>query len=184
MAIEQRRSLREKLTSELPESAPASRPLPRRITDWRDRASGTDPFSVMGRIADHMDRWFLSRPSGAGMWRSAADAAWTPQVESFQRGNQFVVRADLPGLKKDDVTVEINDDTITIEGERRDEREDEHDGVFTSERTYGRFCRVVPLPEGAIADTAKASFVNGVLEIATDAPPREVVRGRRLEISS
>ena len=184
MAIEQRRSLREKLTSESTESTPAPRAVSRRAGDWRDRTTGTDPFSVMGRIADHMDRWFLSRPSGAGMWRSAADAAWAPQVESFQRGNQFVVRADLPGLKKEDVTVEINDDAITIEGERRDEREDEREGMFTSERSYGRFCRVVPLPDGAIADTAKASFATGVLEITMDAPPREVNRGRRLEISS
>ena len=184
MAIEQRRSLRERLTSESPESRTGSRAVPSRNADWRDRNWGTDPFSVMGRIADHMDRWFLGRPASAGVWRSPGSAAWAPQVESFQRGDQFVVRADLPGLKKEDVSVEIAGDALTIEGERRDEHEEEREGVFTSERSYGSFCRVVTLPEGAIADSAKASFVNGVLEVTVNAPPREVARGRKIEISS
>jgi HSP20 family protein len=184
MAIEQqRKSLREKLTSDPQENRPASRALSNR-PDWRDRNWGADPFSVMGRLADQMDRWFLSRPSVGGLWRSGAGAAWIPQVETFQRGNQLVVRADLPGLRKEDVTVEIADDALTIQGERRDEHEEEREGFFASERNYGSFCRVVPLPEGAIADTARAKFVDGVLEVTVEAPPRDVARGRKIEISS
>jgi HSP20 family protein len=108
---------------------------------------------------------------------------WTPQLETFQRGNEFIVRADLPGLKKDDVKIDITDDSITIEGERREEHEEDREGYYRSERSYGSFYRVVPLPEGAITDSAKAQFNNGVLEIVVQAPPREVSRGRRLEIS-
>jgi HSP20 family protein len=67
---------------------------------------------------------------------------------------------------------------------RGDEHEEEREGFFASERSYGSFCRVVPLPEGAIADTARAKFANGVLEVTVDAPPREVSRGRKVEISS
>jgi HSP20 family protein len=95
-----------------------------------------------------------------------------------------LVRADLPGLRKEDVTVEISDDSLTIQGERRDEHEEEREGLFTSERTYGSFYRVVPLPEGAIPDSGKASFKNGVLEVTVEAPPREVSRGRRIDVSS
>ena len=111
------------------------------------------------------------------------NSLWTPQIETFQRGNEFVVRADLPGLTKDDVKVDVTEDSITLQGERREEHEDDREGYYRSERTYGSFCRVIPLPEGAITDSAKAQFNNGVLEIVLQAPPKEVSRGRRLEIS-
>jgi HSP20 family protein len=94
-----------------------------------------------------------------------------------------VVRADLPGLEKNDVKVDIADDVLTIQGERKQEHEEEHEGWYRSERSYGSFYRAVPLPEGTIADSAKANFKNGVLEVTLQAPPKEVSRGRRLEIS-
>jgi HSP20 family protein len=119
-------------------------------------------------------------------WMSRGDGGpglgWTPEVESFQRGDEFVVRADLPGLEKQDVTVELEDDAIVIEGERTDERRNEREGYYSTERRYGQFCRVVPLPDGAITDSAKATFTNGVLEVVMKAPPHEAHRGRRLEI--
>ena len=74
-------------------------------------------------------------------------------------------------------------DAITIQGERRSEHQEEREGVYRSERSYGSFYRVVPLPEGAMTDQAKATFNNGVLEITMPAPPEQVTRGRRLEIS-
>lgn len=115
--------------------------------------------------------------------RELGQNLWSPQIETFQRGSEFVVRADLPGLNKDDVKIDITDDTLTIEGERHEEHEEDREGYYRSERSYGSFCRVVPLPEGAITDSAKAQFNNGVLEIVVQAPPREVSRGRRVEIA-
>jgi hypothetical protein len=85
-------------------------------------------------------------------------------------------------LSKDDVKVEIKDDEITIEGERKEEREEKGEGFYRTERSYGHFHRCLPLPEGAEVDKAKASFKNGVLEIAMPIPKREPRRGRRLEI--
>ena len=70
-----------------------------------------------------------------------------------------------------------------IQGERSNEHKDEREGYYATERSYGRFCRVIPLPEGAITDSVRASFTNGVLEVATKAPPVEMSRGRRIEIS-
>jgi len=140
---------------------------------WRDPFGSflNDPFSLFQREL---------RP-----WRSSsgAPALWTPQIETLQRGDQFVVRADLPGMKKDDVNIELTEDALTIEGERREEHEEDREGYYRSERSYGSFCRVVPLPEGAIAESAKANFNNGVLEVTIQAPPREVSRKRRVEIS-
>jgi HSP20 family protein len=86
-------------------------------------------------------------------------------------------------VKRDDVAVEISDEAVTVSGERSQEREDERGGFYRVERSYGSFYRVIPLPEGAIGDQAKAAFNNGVLEITMPAPPEQVSRGRRLEIS-
>jgi HSP20 family protein len=101
----------------------------------------------------------------------------------FERDNNFVVRADLPGMTKDDVKLELTDDGITIEGERHDENEERGEGFYRSERTYGKFYRRIPLPEGVRADEASASFSNGVLEVTMPAAKPEQRKARRLEIN-
>jgi HSP20 family protein len=122
---------------------------------------------------------------GGRHWPGALEksrAEWAPAIEAFQRGNEFVVRADVPGLSRDDLSVEIGDDALTIQGERKYDHQEEREGVFRSERSYGSFYRVVPLPEGAVSDSAKANFKDGVLEVVLQAPSHEVRRGRRIEI--
>jgi HSP20 family protein len=151
------------------------------------------PVSLIERFADEMDRMFddfgigRSRvPRWGSNWltsRGAEMDLWSPSVEIFQRNSELVVRADLPGLSKDDVKVDVTDEAITIHGERRREHEDERAGVYRSERSYGSFHRVIALPEGAITDQAKATFRDGVLEVTIPAPPEQVTRGRRLEIT-
>ena len=118
-----------------------------------------------------------SRDAGADL------ASFVPKIDLVQRGNELVVRADLPGVSADDVVVEVSDDALTISGERRQERAEEDGGIYRFERTYGAFSREIPLPEGAIVDQAKATFKNGVLEVTVPAPPEQVSRGRRLEIA-
>ena len=93
-----------------------------------------------------------------------------------------MIRADLPGLSKDEVNVEINEDAITISGERRNENEEKREGYYRSERSYGSFYRQIPLPEGVNADDANATFHNGVLEITMKAPQPQS-RSRKLEIT-
>jgi HSP20 family protein len=152
----------------------------------RQQRASTSPYWMLDRFADEMDRMFDQ--FGFGRVRNRSDAmsdflTWTPRIDVTQRNNELVIRADLPGLTKDDVKVDVTDDAVTIQGERRREHEEERGGIYRSERSYGSFHRVVPLPEGAIADQAKASFKNGVLEIVMPAPPEHVSRGRRLEIT-
>jgi HSP20 family protein len=108
---------------------------------------------------------------------------WVPTIDVVQQGSELVVRADVPGIAPDDLTVEISEDAITISGERQEGRADENGGVYRFERAYGAFFREIPLPEGAIVDQAKATFKDGVLEIRVPAPPEQVSRGRRLEIA-
>jgi HSP20 family protein len=120
------------------------------------------PFELMRRFTDELDRAF----EGLGLSRGAGEVeAWTPSVEIFERANNLVVRAELPGLDKDDVKVELTDDGLLIEGDRRREREERFEGGYRSEIVYGHFHRMIPLPEGADMDQAKAQINNGVLEV-------------------
>ncbi len=152
----------------------------------RRQASSTSPYWVLDRFADEIDRMFDQFGFGHLSNRRSTSSdfmTWTPRVDVSQRNDQLVIRADLPGLSKDDVKVDVTDDAVTIQGERHREHQEEQGGIYRSERTYGSFYRTVPLPEGTIADQAKASFKNGVLEVTMPAPPEQVSRGRRLEIS-
>jgi len=152
---------------------------------------GTSPFSLMRRMMDDLDRLFEEVGSGLGeprmgrreLQRPSArrEAFWAPSVDVFEREGNLVVRADLPGLAKDDVRVELQDNALVIEGERRQEREFEASGTYRAERTYGSFRRAIPLPEGIDADTAAAHFEHGVLEVSLRMP-EERARGRRIEI--
>jgi HSP20 family protein len=164
------------------------------VQPWeKKRSSLASPFEFFDRMTDEMDRTFArlwrdfgsprrSLLSRAGFGSGLGQGLWSPRVEAFQKGDQFIVRAELPGLKKEDVQVELTEDAVTLHGERREEREEEREGYYHSEREYGQFHRSIPLPEGVIAESAQASFRNGVLEITMQAPPAEASRGRRLEI--
>jgi HSP20 family protein len=138
---------------------------------------------MLRRVQEDMDRIFSSFAGGRGLIGEREASDWTPAIDAFQRGNEFVVRADVPGLSRDDLSVEVGDDALTIRGERKYDHEEEREGVFRRERVYGSFYRVVPLPEGAVGESAKASFKDGVLEVVLQAPPQEVRRGRRIDIA-
>jgi HSP20 family protein len=94
-----------------------------------------------------------------------AGTMWTPDVEMFQRGDELVIRADVPGMRKEDVTVEMSDGQLMLRGERKQEKEEKKDGYYRAERTYGTFYRILPMPAGAKIDEAKAVMREGVLEI-------------------
>jgi HSP20 family protein len=154
----------------------------------KEPAWPTSPFHLLDRFAHEMDRVFddfglgrsWMRPRFSSGW--LRDEEWVPKLDMFQRNNDLVVRADLPGLTKDDVKVEVTEDKITIQGERKKEFKEEKEGIYRAERSYGSFYREVALPEGAMTDQAKATFKDGVLEVAMPAPPESVKKARRLDI--
>jgi HSP20 family protein len=122
-----------------------------------------DPFAMMRRLSEEMDRAFGST---FGLSRSMGQAGmWSPPIEVRETDNNVEIHADLPGLTKDDVKVECTDEGIIIEGERRREEEKKEGGVYRSERSYGHFYRMIPLPDGAEPEKAKAEFKNGVLQV-------------------
>jgi HSP20 family protein len=132
------------------------------------------PISMMRRFADEMDRMF----EGFGFPNAERFA---PELDIFERDGKLVISADLPGLTKDDVKVDITEDAVILEGERKFEREEHDEGVYRTERGYGHFRRQIPLPEGVKTDTATANFSNGVLEITIDVPQSSKNR-RRIQV--
>jgi HSP20 family protein len=172
---------------------------PRSISPVDESSAMTSPFGLMRRMAEDMDRIFedfgfagpgfamapLLTPSlerGRGGMTAGQPAAWTPTLETFRRGESLVVRADLPGLRKEDVHVEIDDGVLTISGERTEEQVDDRDGFYRSERRYGRFHRALPLPEGITGEACEATFKDGVLEVALPLPKQTERQARKIQI--
>lgn len=151
-----------------------------------------NPFQMMRRFTQDMERLFedfqgFSFPNffktDFSPFRMEFDKVeWVPQIEVLQNNGQFMVRADLPGLTKEDVKVEVTNDLLTLSGERKEEKEEKREGFYRSERSYGSFYRQIPLPEGAKTENAAATFHNGVLEITIPAPKVEPST-RKLEIT-
>ena len=134
---------------------------------------GSGPFEMMRRFSEEMDRavGHMFEDLGIQQERGMSEMmAWSPAIEVFEKDNNLVVRAELPGMSKDDVKVEMTDDGLLIHGERKKEKEEEGKGWYRSERSYGEFRRLIPMPEDIKTEEAKASFENGVLEVITPMP--------------
>ena len=138
-----------------------------------------NPFALMRRMSEEMDRtfgqFFGQTGRGAG--------SWYPAIEVSENEGQLRVHAELPGLKPEDVKVEIADDVLTIHGEKKSEQEHSEGRAYRSERHYGEFYRQIALPEGVNADQAKAQFRDGILEITVPVP-QQVSNRREIPIQS
>lgn len=138
---------------------------------------GTSPFALFRRLTEDMDRLAFG-----GTSPFAGGGRFAPQIEVAERDGRLLVRADLPGCSPEDFRVDVEENSLILSGERRSEQEQTRGGVHRSERTYGSFRRVIPLPPGANVDAAEANFKNGVLEISIPLP--EQSKARRLEVRS
>jgi HSP20 family protein len=138
-----------------------------------------NPFSLMRRMSEEMDRTFGSffGQSGRG------SGTWFPAIEVAEQNGQLQVHAELPGIKPEDVKVEVTNDSLILRGERKSENEQRSGGTYRSERRYGEFYREIPLPQGVNPEDAKAQFRNGVLEITVPIPERASNR-RQIPIQS
>ena len=132
---------------------------------------GLNPFALMRQFTEDMDRTFGS--TAGRLTGATGNGAWCPAVEVKEKDGKLLVTAELPGLKKEDVKVTVTGDTLALEGERKQEKEEKREGYYHSERSYGKFYRSIPLPEGAKIDQAVAQFNNGVLEISLPLPEQK-----------
>jgi HSP20 family protein len=144
------------------------------------------PFALLRHLSSDLDRMFddwssLPRPPMARL-SAPEPAPWFPKVDVFQRDNHLITRVDLPGVKKENVTVEVAAGQLTLSGERKRETSEQKDQMFRSEREYGSFFRTVPLPEGVRAEDIKATFAEGVLEVSMPLPARLNTEPQRVQI--
>jgi HSP20 family protein len=135
-----------------------------------------DPLAMLREMTSELDRMFDDTTWPTFRWpflRSKPGfegPAFTPAIDVFAKDNRLFTRVDLPGLKKEDVKVELIEGQLAISGERKTEVEDKKDDFYRCERSYGSFYRAVPLPEGIKLEDVKATFVDGVLEVSVPIP--------------
>ena len=133
----------------------------------------SNPFSLMRRMSEELDRVFQEY----GLNRDGDNkAGWSPAIEVVEKDGKLNIRAELPGLSPDNVKIEVANDALTIQGERKVEQEENQGGVRRTERQYGFFYRTIPLPERADVEHANAKFQNGVLEISIPVPEQNESR--------
>lgn len=158
----------------------------KKATGLTRSAATPDPFAMLRQMTADFDRWFEP-----GAWpafpafrtRTVGEAlAWVPEIDVFERENRLVTKIDLPGLKKEEVKVEVTDHVLTISGERRREVEEKKEHVYRCEREYGQFVRTIPLPEGVGLEDVKATFNDGVLEVTMPLPARQETPVRNVKI--
>jgi HSP20 family protein len=136
-----------------------------------------NPFGAMLRMHEDMDRAFAEAFGASG-----GQAAWAPAIDIEERQGNLVVHAELPGIRPEDVQLEVNNDSLVLSGRRERSEEQEEKGVHRRERMYGSFYRAIPLPDGADPDKARAQFNNGLLEITIPLPQRQS-QSRRIPIN-
>ena len=147
-----------------------------------------DPFTLLRQMTSELDRVFAESEWPAFRWpslrtRPALEATtWFPEVDVFEKDGRLVTKIDLPGLKKEDVKVEVTDGRLAISGERKTETEEKKEHFYRCEREYGSFYRAVPLPEGAKLEDVKATFADGVLEVSIPLPAKPEAKVRKVEI--
>ncbi len=150
------------------------------------------PFAFLDDFSSHMDHMF-DDPFGAHFPRiyrplfrraslSEAGTTWAPQIDVFERDKRLVTKVDLPGMKKEDVKVEVTDGHLAISGERKNESEETKSSLYRCERSYGSFYRAVPLPEGVKLDEALAKGTEGVLEVSIPLSAQPDAKVRKVDI--
>jgi HSP20 family protein len=137
-----------------------------------------EPIRELSSLQSEMNRLFnaaFDAPSGAPARR------WAPAMDLVETGDHFVLRADLPGMGESDVNIELEDNVLTLSGERRSEHETDGEGFHRVERSFGSFSRSLTLPKGVDPEGVAASFDRGVLEVRIPKPEQR--KPRRIEIS-
>ena len=143
-----------------------------------------DPVREIDTLQGEMNRLFstfFDQPAQARGGNGGTARRWIPAMDLVEAGEHFVLKADLPGLSEGDVNIEVENNVLTVSGERRTELEDKHEGYYRLERAFGSFSRSLTLPEGIDPDAVTAAFDNGVLEVRIPKPAQ--AKPRRVQIA-
>jgi HSP20 family protein len=141
-----------------------------------------DPFRDLGMLQDRMNRLFDDAGRG---WRSdepAATTSWSPSVDIFETEGEIVVKAELPGMDRKDITLHLENNVLTIRGERKFEKETKEENYHRIERSYGNFSRSFSIPATVDEENIRADYKDGVLKIIL--PKKEQARPKQIKIAS
>ncbi len=140
-----------------------------------------DPSRELDSLQGEMNRLFDGFfGTGTGARNGATLRRWIPAMDVVEAGDELVLRADLPGMREDDVAIEIKDNVLTVSGERRSEYSEEGESFYRAERVFGSFSRSLALPDGVEPDSVSAKFADGVLEVRVPKPQER--KPHRVEI--
>ena len=143
-----------------------------------------EPVRELGTIQSEMNRLFNSffdtPTAGNGQ---APLRRWVPAMDLAETETEFVLKADLPGLSESDVNVELDDNVLTISGERKADHEERKAGYYRVERSFGSFRRALTLPEGVDPESVKATFADGVLEVTVPKPVQAAPRKVQISVA-
>jgi len=139
-----------------------------------------DPFRDLRTLQQEVNRLFTGNVAQGFEGEGIARGSWSPSVDIYENKDQIVVEAELPGMNRDDFDLSIENNIITLRGERRFEKDEETDNYHRVERAYGSFTRSFTMPNTVSAEGATADYRNGVLRVTL--PKREDTRARRIEV--
>ena len=132
--------------------------MPGTLTRW-------EPFAELAELRSRFDRLFDD-------WLDGHERAWTPAIDVVREDDHLVLRADLPGIKPEEVKLEVEDDILTVSGEHRESKEEKDKHYVRRERRYGSFRRSMALPPGVEANSIKAKTHDGVVEVTIPLPKK------------
>ena len=151
------------------------------IIKWECPSMAAWPnFGRLSNLRDEIDRLFDS-PLTELTRTSQLLSGWTPALDVFEEKDNFVVKAELPGMKKEDIEVSFHAGSLSISGERKSETQHEDAEVYRAERFFGRFQRTVTLPAAVAADKVKAAYKDGVLTVTL--PKTEEAKPKQIDVS-
>ena len=140
-----------------------------------------DPFRDLRTLQEEVNRLFSTNLTRAFGDEGIGRGAWAPSVDIYENKDQIVLEAELPGMKQEDFDLSIENNVITLRGERKFEKTDETDNYHRVERSYGSFTRSFTLPQTVSAEGASAEYNNGVLRVTL--PKREETKSRRIQVT-
>lgn len=141
-----------------------------------------DPFRDLRTLQEEVNRLFTGNIARGFDDEGIARGAWSPSVDIYENKDHIVLEAELPGMKREDFDLSVENNVITLRGERHFEKKDESDNYHRVERAYGSFTRSFTLPNSVTAEGANAEYNNGVLRVTL--PKREETKARRIEIKT
>ena len=140
-----------------------------------------DPFRDLRTLQEEVNRLFSTNLTRGFGEEGIGRGAWNPSVDIYENKDQIVLEAELPGMNRDDFELTVENNVITLRGERHFEKKDDSDNYHRVERSYGSFTRSFTLPQTVSADSATAEYRNGVLRVTL--PKREETKSRRIQVS-